>query len=194
MDGNVRGPAAPALDVVRWRRISSVMHQFDAIAGGWDAVCRESGSHGVVRLSAFRRVERLPGAGAPPAHVVTYRCGDGCGGQHQLLMSSEELDWLPVATGFAPHYDLMTGRMAHDPDAGIDLWWRAMRRGRWPVTVACEHHPAPVPAWPSCLRALEPDAEPEGRWFLVHFTCPACGRPGSQVMRPRALELVPRPL
>ncbi len=168
------------------------MHEFDAIAGGWDAVCSASGDHGVLRLSAFRRVERLPGAGAPPAHLVTYRCADGCGGHHTLLMSGEELDWSPIATALPAHFDLMTGRMAVEPDAGVERWWRSMRDGHWPVTLRCEHHDAPVPAWPSCLRALEPDDERDVRWLLVHWRCPLCERDGSQVMRPAALELVPR--
>jgi len=168
------------------------MHEFDAISGGWDAVCSESGSHGVLRLSAFRRLERLPGAARPPAHLVTYRCHDGCGGHHTVLMSGEELDWRPISTGLPPHYDLMTGRMDQELDGGLGLWWRSMRAGHWPVTLRCERHATPVPAWPSCLRALEPDDEHRVSWLLVHYTCPLCERDGTQVMRPEALELVPR--
>ncbi|WP_210494902.1 hypothetical protein [Patulibacter sp. SYSU D01012] len=166
------------------------MHTFDALAGGWDATCGASGDPQVLRLSAFRRVRRLPGPAAPPAHLVTYRCA--CGDEHGALMSSAELDWLPVAATFGAHYDLMTGRMGRDPDAGPGLWARSMQRGHWPVTLRCEHHAGPVPAWPSCLRALEPDEEGAARWYLVHYVCPLCERRGSEVMRREALELVPR--
>jgi hypothetical protein len=166
------------------------MHAFRALAGGWDAVCDASGARQVLRLSAFRRIERLPGPTAPPAHVVTYRCG--CGGTHDVLMSGDELDWAPIVATFGEHHDLMTGRMATDPDGGLGLWWRSMQRGHWPVTLRCAHHSSPVPAWPSCLRALEPDSEPVAHHLLVHYTCPLCDRQGMQVMGTAALELVPR--
>jgi hypothetical protein len=166
------------------------MHAFDALAGGWSAVCGSSGDPELVRLSAFRRVERLPGPTAPPAHVVTYRCG--CGDDHDVLMSSVELDWAPIASTFGEHFDLMTGRTAVDPDQGVDLWWRSMKAGHWPVTLRCEHHPTPVPGWPSCLRALEPDGERVVRHLLVHYVCPLCERRGMQLMPATALELVPR--
>lgn len=166
------------------------MHSFDALTGGWDAICGSSGARETLRLSAFRTVRRLPGPTAPPAHVVRYRCG--CGDDHDLLMSSVELDWAPIQSAFGEHYDLMTGRMAQDPDAGVDLWWRSMKRGHWPVTLNCAHHPTPVPAWPSCLRALEPDDERDVSHLLVHYECPLCERRGMQLMRPEALELVPR--
>lgn len=171
--------------------LCSGMHDFDVMVGGWDATCQASGARDVMSLSAFRRVDRLAGPGSPPAYVIRYRCG--CGDEHQVLMSGTELDWWPVTTPFPPHYDLMTGRTDWASEGGPGLWWRSMCRGNWPLTFGCHHHPHPVPGWPSCLRALEPDREPLARSLLVHYTCPLCERPGSQVMEAGRLSLVPRP-
>lgn len=49
-----------------------------------------------------------------------------------------------------------------------------------------------MPARPNCLRALEPDDERDVSHRFVHYECPLGGRRGMQVMRPEALQLVPR--
>lgn len=167
------------------------MRSFDVLSGGWTARCPAGGQRGLVTLQAFRRVERLAGANAPPAFVVTYACGDGCGDEHQMLMSSPELDLQPVCEPLPPHFDLMTGRMDVAAEGGAALWARSVQRGRWPLTLACPHHRGgAVPGWPSCLRALEPDGEP-ARWLMVHFRCPLCERRGAQQMRADRLALRP---
>ena len=45
-------------------------------------------------LSAFRSFERLPGAAHPAVFRVRFACP--CGGEHDGLLTHEELDWAPL--------------------------------------------------------------------------------------------------
>ncbi len=47
-----------------------------------------------VRLSRFRRLDRLPGTQHPSVYRVEFACG--CGSQHPGLVTHDELDWAPL--------------------------------------------------------------------------------------------------
>ena len=63
-----------------------------------------------VRLSAFRRVERLPGAVHPALYRVAYDCG--CGETHLGLLSHADLDYAPLGDVETEFRNLLTGRTA----------------------------------------------------------------------------------
>ena len=46
-------------------------------------------------LSRFRVLERLPGAAQPAVFKITFACD--CGGEHDGLVTHDELDWAPLA-------------------------------------------------------------------------------------------------
>ena len=67
-------------------------------------------------LSAFRRLERLPGAAHPAVYGVLFECG--CGDEHTGLVAHDELDWAPLGAAVGDFLNLMTSRL---DDAGAEL-------------------------------------------------------------------------
>ncbi len=62
-----------------------------------------------VQLSAFRRLERLPGAAHPAVYRVAFECA--CGEQHLGLVAHDELDWAPLGVVDGTFVNLMTSRV-----------------------------------------------------------------------------------
>src|SRR5438105_12576218 len=62
-----------------------------------------------VRLSAFRRLERLPGASHPAVFRVSFACP--CGDDHPGLVADDDLDWSPLGLGEGSFLNLMTARL-----------------------------------------------------------------------------------
>ncbi|MCC6222360.1 MAG: hypothetical protein IT201_02585 [Thermoleophilia bacterium] len=124
-----------------------------------------------VRLSAFRTLERLPGAGHPAVFEVRFSCS--CGGDHTGLVPHDELDWAPLGAGtVAAFLNVMTGRL--EP-AAADLADHAAARikgGAWPWSLFCYAEGRPQPVFPSTFRLLAP--EPRGA--IVAARCPSCQR------------------
>ena len=60
-------------------------------------------------LSRFRVLERLPGAAHPAVFKVTFACD--CGGEHEGLVTHEELDSAPLAGSDSAFLNLMTDRL-----------------------------------------------------------------------------------
>src|SRR5919199_4316360 len=99
---------------------------------------RHAGDRRAVALSAFRRVERLPGARHPAVYRVAYRCD--CGGEHVCLLAHGDLDYGPIAPPLAaesaradaPAFrNLMTGRMESVLDELVELVRLEVQRGNW---------------------------------------------------------------
>ena len=78
---------------------------YDALTGRYTFSCphREEAR---VTLSAFRRLERLPGAAHPAVYGVRFDCG--CGDEHPGLVSHDELDWAPLGAAAGRFLNLMT--------------------------------------------------------------------------------------
>ncbi len=66
---------------------------YDGLTGHYTFSCPVVG-HVQVRLSAFRSLERLPGASHPAVYQVVFACS--CGGEHEGLVTHEDLDWAPL--------------------------------------------------------------------------------------------------
>jgi len=47
-----------------------------------------------IPLSAFRTLERLPGAAHPAVYRIRFACG--CGREHPGLIAHDDLDWAPL--------------------------------------------------------------------------------------------------
>lgn len=120
-------------------------------------------------LSAFRHLERLPGATHPAVYGVDFDCG--CGEEHMGLVSHSDLDWAPLGAEAGRFLNLMTS--AYD-DAGADLTAIAaarLRAGEWPWSFYCYPEARPRPVFPSSFVAVAP-----GERFLgLAVRCPVCG-------------------
>jgi hypothetical protein len=140
----------------------------DALTGTYALSCPRRGSSSV-RLSAFRRLERLPGAAHPAVFRVRFACG--CGGEHDALVSHDQLDWAPL--GLSPgrtFVNLMTSRRQ---DVAAELALLTLTRleaGEWPWSFFCYLEERPRPVTPSAFRLIAPADQALG----VAVRCPGC--------------------
>ncbi len=141
----------------------------DALTGTFVLPCPSRGSCRVP-LSAFREIERLPGAAHPAVYRVSFACG--CGDEHLALVGHDLLDWAPLGLGDDRAYvNLMTSRRE---DVGAELAVLAtshIRRGEWPWSFFCYLEAAPRPVTPSSFRLLSPCPSTLG----IAVRCPVCG-------------------
>jgi hypothetical protein len=146
---------------------------YDALTTRYTFACPAQGETRV-RLSAFREVDRLPGAARPAVFRVRFACG--CGDEHLGLVSHDQLDWAPLglddsATLFL---NLMTARLEPLDSEFVDLAIRRIQAGEWPWSFFCYPEERPRPVFPSFFRLLAPTA-PDGTIGLA-VICPACFR------------------
>jgi hypothetical protein len=125
-----------------------------------------------VALSAFRVLERLPGAAHPAVYRVRFACL--CGDDHLGLVSHDDLDWAPLGLQEGLFLNLMTSRLEPlDAEFG-DLAARRIRAGEWPWSFFCYPEERPRPIFPSSFWLLAP-GQPAGS-VGVAVRCPACSR------------------
>ena len=123
-----------------------------------------------VTLSAFRRVERLPGAAHPAVFAITFACP--CGDEHPGLVAHDDLDWAPLGLDAGSFVDLMTDRLS---DAGGELGEVAagrIRAGEWPWSFYCYAEDRPRPVFPSSFTLLAPGTSTGLVGLAV--CCPSC--------------------
>ena len=77
---------------------------YDALTGRFTFPCPARGETRVT-LSAFRQLERLPGAAHPAVFQVLFACG--CGEEHDGLVTHDDLDFAPLGLQGAVFYNLM---------------------------------------------------------------------------------------
>jgi len=123
-----------------------------------------------VRLSAFRVLDRLPGAEHPAVFRVVFDCP--CGEEHPGLVSDDELDWAPLGLGEERFLNLMTARLEQAADELAEQAVRRIRAGDWPWSFYCYPEDRPRPVYPSSFFLLAPG---DGTLGLA-VRCPACGR------------------
>lgn len=140
----------------------------DALTTTYALHCPHAG-RSRVRLSAFRRLERLAGAAHPAVYRVVFACG--CGEEHHGLVAHDELDWGLLGLGTeATFVNVLTDR--HD---GVAAELRALvvqrlARGEWPWTFFCHLEGRTRPVTPSAFVALAPGGDRVG----IAVRCPAC--------------------
>ena len=129
---------------------------YDALTGRYTFSCphREEAR---VTLSAFRRLERLPGAAHPAVYGVRFDCS--CGDVHSGLVSHDELDWAPLGAAAGRFLNLMTSTF---DDAWTELAETAAARvkaGEWPWSFYCYAEGRSRPA-PSAAASARMNASP----------------------------------
>jgi hypothetical protein len=142
---------------------------YDPLRTRYVLSCPQRGETAVT-LSAFRRVERLPGAAHPAVFSIVFACG--CGDEHPALVTHDDLDWAPLGLEAGPFLDLMTDRVG---DAAIDLADIAASKigaGVWPWSFFCYSEGRPRPVFPSFFSLLAPGAA--GGLVGVAVCCPDC--------------------
>ena len=145
------------------------LHMYDALTSRWTFACPSRGESRVA-LSAFRRIERLPGAAHPVVYRVRFDCP--CGDEHDGLVGHDDLDWAPLGLDAGVFLNLMTSRV--EPVAA-ELGALAATRigaGEWPWSFFCYPEERPRPVFPSSFFLLAPG---DGTLGLA-VRCPACGR------------------
>jgi hypothetical protein len=124
-----------------------------------------------VALSAFRRIEQLPGASHPAVFEVDFDCG--CGDQHPGLVSHDDLDWAPLGLQDGVFLNLMTAKLDPLEAELADLAARRIQAGEWPWTFFCYPEERPRPVFPSSFFLLAP-AQDSGTVGIA-VRCPVCG-------------------
>jgi len=155
---------------------------YDALTGRYTFACQQR-QEARVPLSAFRRLERLPGASHPAVYGVRFDCG--CGGEHTGLVAHDDLDWAPLGAAAGRFLNLMTSRF---DDAGAELTGAAASRvsaGEWPWSFFCFPEGRPRPVFPSSFVAVAP-AE---RCLGLAVRCPVCDALSVNLVTPEHVDL-----
>jgi hypothetical protein len=142
---------------------------YDVLTTRYTFSCPERGASRV-SLSSFRRFERLPGAAHPAVYCVRFACP--CGGEHDGLVSHDELDWAPLGLGEGTFVNLMTSRVEPVGSELGELAAARIRAGEWPWSFFCYPEERPRPVFPSSFALL---ADGGGSLGLA-VRCPACHR------------------
>jgi hypothetical protein len=155
---------------------------YDALTGRYTFACPSRGETSV-RLSAFRVLERLPGAAHPAVYRVTFACP--CGADHPALVAHDELDWAPLGIHEGTFVNLMTSRLEAVSSELGDLAARRIEAGEWPWSFFFYPEERPRPVFPSAFFLLAPGDGSVG----LAVRCPACSRTSVNVVSERHIDL-----
>jgi len=140
---------------------------YNALTGRFTFPCPSRGQTRVT-LSAFRQLERLPGASHPAVFQVLFACG--CGEEHEGLVTHDDLDWAPLGLQGGVFYNVMTAQLDRLELELSDLAARKIGAGEWPWSFFCYPEERPRPVYPSAFCVLAPGDRSLG----VAVRCPAC--------------------
>jgi len=155
---------------------------YDALTGRFTFPCPARGETRVT-LSAFRQLERLPGAAHPAVFQVLFACS--CGEEHDGLVTHDDLDWAPLGLQGGVFYNLMTSRLdVVDTELG-DLAARRIQAGDWPWSFFCYPEEQPRPVFPSSFFLLAPG---DGSLGLA-VRCPACQKTSVNLVSHKHVDL-----
>jgi len=158
---------------------------YDALTARYTFSCPVHGET-AVRLSSFRRLDRLAGTAHPAVFQVAFACG--CGGEHPGLVTHEELDWAPLGVGEqTPFLNLMTSRLDAVGDELGDLAARRIDDGDWPWSFFCYPEERPRPVFPSSFALLAPGG---GRGLVgLAVRCPVCTHVSVNLVSPEHVDV-----
>ena len=134
-------------------------------------------------LSAFRVIDRLPGAAHPAVFKITFSCD--CGDEHDGLVAHDDLDWAPLAGGDVDFVNLMTSKLEAAAADLLELAAAQIRAGEWPWSFFCYPEERPRPVFPSSFRVL---AAGEDRLGLA-VECPSCVRTSVNLVSRRHVDV-----
>ena len=140
---------------------------YDALTSRYTFACPSRGE-APVALSAFRALERLPGAAHPAVYRIRFSCA--CGDEHVGLVSHDDLDWAPLGLAGGVFVNLMTAQVGAVSDELGDLAARRIEAGQWPWSFFCYPEGRPRPVFPSAFFILAPGDRSLG----LAVRCPAC--------------------
>ena len=141
---------------------------YDALTSRYTFACPSRGETHVT-LSAFRVLERLPGAAHPAVYRISFSCP--CGDEHVGLVTHDELDAAPLGLGGGQLFlNLMTARVETVGRELVDLAARRIQAGEWPWSFFCYPEEKPRPVFPSAFFVLAPG---DGSVALA-VRCPSC--------------------
>jgi hypothetical protein len=159
---------------------------YDALTTRYTFSCPTRGETSV-QLSAFRVLDRLPGAAHPAVYRVRFACP--CGEEHPGLVTHTSLDWAPL--GLDDHegsfVNLMTAKAETVSAELSDVAARAIQGGRWPWSFFCYPEARPRPVFPSFFSLLAPGAARDRLGIAVR--CPACSRMSINLVSPEHVDL-----
>jgi hypothetical protein len=142
---------------------------YDALTTRYTFACPARGETRV-SLSAFRILDRLPGAEHPAVFHVVFDCP--CGEEHPGLVSDSELDWAPLGLAEERFLNLMTAQFEDVAAELSDLAVRRILAGEWPWSFFCYPEDRPRPVFPSSFFLLAPGDGSLG----IAVRCPSCDR------------------
>jgi hypothetical protein len=159
---------------------------YDTLRASYRFHCphRPGGELTRVRLSAFRQLERLPGAAHPAVYRVVYDCA--CGEPHQGLVTHADLDYGPLAPVEVEFRNLLTGRTEPVGDELTEIARVEVQRGNWPWRLYCCSEAKLKPVFPSCLTHVAPG---ENDLVGVAMSCPSCGEMSLNVVTQQHLDV-----
>ena len=144
---------------------------YDVLTSRYTFSCPRQGECRV-SLSAFRTLERLPGAAHPAVYRIRFACP--CGDEHDGLVSHDELDWAPLGLDGGTFLNLMTSRVEPVSLELSELAAMHIRAGEWPWSFFCYPEERPRPVFPSMFWLLAPGTVNGSIGVAVR--CPACLR------------------
>jgi hypothetical protein len=158
---------------------------YDVLTTRYTFSCPTDGETSV-RLSAFRVLERLPGAAHPAVYRVSFACP--CGEDHAGLVTHRELDWAPLGLGAeeGSYVNLMTAKVEALATELGDLAARYIQSGRWPWSFFCYPEERPRPVFPSSFSLIAPGMQDR---IGIAVRCPACARTSINLVSPDHVDL-----
>jgi hypothetical protein len=155
---------------------------YDGLTGLYTFACPVRGE---VRLplSAFRVIDRLPGAAHPAVYKITFSCD--CGDEHEGLVAHDDLDWAPLAGGDVSFVNLMTSKLESAASDLLELAATQIRVGEWPWSFFCYPEERARPVFPSSFRALGAGEDRIG----LAVECPSCSRTSVNLVTHRHVDV-----
>jgi hypothetical protein len=142
---------------------------YDRMTGRYTFACPVTGEVSLP-LSAFRVIDRLPGAAHPAVYKITFSCE--CGDEHEGLVAHDDLDWAPLAGGDVSFVNMMTSKLESAAADLLELAATQIRVGEWPWSFFCYPEERARPVFPSSFRALGAGEDRIG----LAVECPSCSR------------------
>ncbi len=155
---------------------------YDGLTGLYTFACPVRGE---VRLplSAFRVIDRLPGAAHPAVYKILFFCE--CGDEHEGLVAHDDLDWAPLAGGDVSFVNMMTSKLESVAGDLLELAATQIRAGEWPWSFFCYPEERARPVFPSSFRALGAGEDRIG----LAVECPSCSRTSVNLVTHRHVDV-----
>jgi hypothetical protein len=158
---------------------------YDELTTRYTFACPERGQARVT-LSGFRRLERLPGAAHPAVYEVSFACA--CGGEHQGLVTDEELDWAPLGLGGEGAFlNLMTNRLEALETELAAVAAQRIGAGEWPWSFFCYPEGQARPVFPSSFFLVAPAGRESAVGLAVR--CPSCSQTSINLVSHQHLDV-----